>query len=339
MPMIIENAALKKYNTFKLDVSAKLFAVFCNIEELIELLNSDIVKNDNKLILGGGSNILFSSDFDGVVLKNEITGIKILSEFENKVFVRAGAGVEWDDFVKWTVANDYWGVENLSLIPGTVGAAPIQNIGAYGVEVKDVVREVEFVVIDTREIKTLSNKDLLFGYRESIFKSSLKNKTVITSVVFELSKTPIVIDNYGSIKNELIKRGIHNPTLKDMSTTISEIRKQKLPDIESAGSAGSFFKNPVVSKNKFSKIKKEYPDVVYYELDENNVKIPAGWLIEMCGFKGKRTGDVGTYRNQALVIINYGNATGEEILNFSGEIQKAVRNKFEIEIKPEVNII
>jgi len=335
---IIKNQSLLKLNTFKVDVNAKYFVVVKSGKDLSEILKSNLFIENKFLILGSGSNILFTKDYDGVVIKNEIPGIKILNESKHSVEVEVGAGVEWDDFVLYCVENKYYGIENLVMIPGKVGAAPIQNIGAYGVEVKDTVLSVKGVKVNTGEIKKFSNKECNFGYRESIFKNKLKGEIIITSVVFTLSKSKSVNMGYGSLKAEFEKQNILNPDIQDIYNTIRKVRSEKLPGVEEIGSAGSFFKNPVIHRDKLELIQKNFPGIVYYDIDKNSVKLPAAWLIDKCGFKGKRTGDTGTYKNQALVIVNHKKATGKEIKEFSVKIKNAVLEKFGVEITPEVNI-
>jgi len=335
---IIKNQSLLKLNTFKVDVNAKYFVVVKSGKDLSEILKSNLFIENKFLILGSGSNILFTKDYDGVVIKNEIPGIKILNESKHSVEVEVGAGVEWDDFVLYCVENKYYGIENLVMIPGKVGAAPIQNIGAYGVEVKDTVLSVKGVEVNTGEIKKFSNKECNFGYRESIFKNKLKGEIIITSVVFTLSKSKSVNMGYGSLKAEFEKQNILNPDIQDIYNTIRKVRSEKLPGVEEIGSAGSFFKNPVIHRDKLELIQKNFPGIVYYDIDKNSVKLPAAWLIDKCGFKGKRTGDTGTYKNQALVIVNHKKATGKEIKEFSVKIKNAVLEKFGVEITPEVNI-
>lgn len=335
---IDRNQSLLKFNTFKVDVKSKYFTRVKSEDELKKILATDIFKKNKFLILGSGSNILFTQDFDGLIIKNEITGIKKLYEDADSVEIEVGAGVEWDDFVLYCVENKYYGVENLVMIPGKVGAAPIQNIGAYGVEVKDTILKVKVLMLETGESAEFSNPECEFGYRDSLFKGRLKGKIVTTSVTFKLSKIKSINMKYGSLKNEFEEMNIVEPDIRDIYEVIKKVRTEKLPGVEEIGSAGSFFKNPVVSRDKLSELIKENPEIVYYEIDKNSVKLPAAWLIDKCGFKGKRAGDTGTYKNQALVIVNHNKATGKEIKEFSDQIKSTVFEKFRIEIIPEVNI-
>ncbi|MBD3328618.1 UDP-N-acetylmuramate dehydrogenase [Candidatus Peregrinibacteria bacterium] len=330
---IIDNKSLKEHNTFGIDASAKEFVTVKNIDELKEALQTDL----EILILGGGSNVLFTKDFPGRVIKNEIKGISTVRENDNNVLIKAMGGEVWHEFVLYTVNQNLGGIENLSLIPGTVGAAPMQNIGAYGTEIKDTLESLEALEIETGAIKKFTANECNFGYRSSIFKNELKNKFFIISATFNLSKSPIINASYGKVADSLHEKAISNPTVKDVSDAIINIRSSKLPDWRKIGNAGSFFKNPVINKKYFLKIKQKYPDVPSFEIPENQIKIPAGWLIEKCGFRGKTKGNTGTYEKQALIIINKGNATGLEILNFSKEIQRCVKNKFGIKLDTEVN--
>lgn len=331
--------SLKPYNTFGIDVKASKFAIFNSFEEL-QILIEEIKKLKLPfLILGGGSNILLTKNFDGVILKNNIKGIEIISESENDVLVKSAAGEIWHEFVLFCIKNNYAGVENLSLIPGSVGAAPMQNIGAYGVEIKDVFHALEAYEIETGKILKFNNEQCNFGYRESIFKHALKNKVVILNVTFKLSKNPKINTTYGAINDELTKMGISNPTIKNVSDAVIAIRQSKLPDPKEIGNSGSFFKNPVVSKAVFEKIKVEYADAPSYPVDENHVKLAAGWLIEKAGWKGKRINNYGVHAKQALVLVNYGGATGEEIFNLSTDILKSIKEKFGVDLEREVNII
>jgi UDP-N-acetylmuramate dehydrogenase len=339
---LIENISLKPYNTFQIDVSAKYFLEFTNIDELEEILNSTVYKENKSLIIGGGSNLLLCKNFDGVILKNSIKGISIIKETENHIYVKANAGESWHEFVMYCIENNFAGVENLSLIPGCVGASPMQNIGAYGVEIKDVLHEVEALNIPTNQLEYFNNEDCKFGYRESIFKNTLKDKYIITSVVFCLNKKAILNISYGAIKDELAKKQIQNPNIKDISDAVIAIRSSKLPDPKILGNAGSFFKNPEIDEISFKEFHEANPTAPYYELTNNisekQYKIPAGWLIEQCGWKGKVIGNTGSHKDQALVLVNYGNAEGEEIYQLALAIQQSVKEKFNITISPEVNI-
>lgn len=331
---IQKNISLKNYNTFGIDVLAKEFVEINELSELTELL-----KTSKKLfLLGGGSNMLLTSDIEMLVVHLNLKGIEIIKEDDNCVYIAAAAGENWHDFVLWCIDHNYGGLENLSLIPGNVGTAPIQNIGAYGVEIKDRMHYLEAVNIKTATVETFKNKDCRFEYRNSVFKSSLKGKFIITKVIFKLSKSNHQLDtSYGAI-NEGLKH-IDSPSIKDVSDAVIAIRKSKLPDPEEIGNSGSFFKNPVVSHKIFEDIKSGYSEVPSYSVSEGYKKIPAGWLIEKCGFKGKRYGNAGVHKNQALVLVNHGHATGNEILELAQHIQQTVKKQFHIELEFEVNII
>ena len=335
--MISENVSLKPFNTFGIDVKATRFATFSSTEELGQILKDN--KNQSLLILGGGSNLLLTKDFDGLVLKNEINGIEVVSETENDVLVKVGAGEVWHEFVLYCISKNYCGIENLSLIPGSVGASPMQNIGAYGVEIKNVFDHLEAYEIATGEIHSFDNATCEFGYRESIFKHSVKNQYVITNVYFKLSKTQNTNTSYGAINQQLEVMGIENPTIKDVSDAVIAIRSSKLPNPKEIGNAGSFFKNPVIDKLHFEQILKEYPNAPSYPVGDDQVKVPAGWLIETAGWKGKVVGETGVHKNQALVLVNYGGATGEAIYKLSTEIIEDVERKFKILLTREVNIL
>ena len=342
MTFIQHDISLRQFNTFGIDATAKYFASFQTEKELISILEETevlIEKDFSKLLfLGSGSNILFTKDFDGVVLKNEIAGTQVVHEDEDFVYVTAGAGVNWHEFVMFCVENDLGGVENLSLIPGTVGASPIQNIGAYGVELKDSLFSLRALDILEKEWLVFSNKDCAFGYRTSIFKTTLKGRVVITSVTFRLTKKHKLHLDYGAILSQMNLNKIASPSIKDVSQAVIAIRTSKLPDPKIIGNAGSFFKNPIVSEGFFHKIILQYPDIVANETSEG-YKLAAGWLIEKAGWKGSRHGDAGCYANQALVLVNYGGASGVDILGLSAEIIKSVLDKFGVELTPEVNIV
>ncbi len=338
--MIIEqNKSLKKLNTFGIDSSAKYFASIKSVDEIYELLSISKFKNEQKLILGGGSNILLTKDFNGLVISIDSKGISKLSEIENEIIISAKAGEVWDDLVDYAVLNNFGGIENLKLIPGKVGAAPIQNIGAYGVELKDTFFELNVVNINTLENIKLSNSDCKFGYRYSIFKEEFKNEFIITEVKLKLQKNPLVNIEYESLKREIEKRNLSEITIADVSSIVKFVRESKLPDPAKIGNAGSFFKNPTVDKNLLGHLKDIFIDIPFYFISENEYKIPAGWLIEKTGLKGIKYGNAGTYEKQALVIVNLGDATGIEIKELSEKIQKEVFNKFKILLTPEVNII
>ena len=335
---INSNYPLRDYNTFNISVNAKLFYEFKDKISLQKILKKEDLKNEKILILGGGSNILFSKNYNGLILKNGILGINIISETKNHVEVEVGAGENWHEFVLWSINNNLSGIENLALIPGLVGASPIQNIGAYGVEVKDTITNVKFIDIKSRIEKSLNNKDCNFEYRSSIFKKELKNKTIITDVTFKLSKTDLNIIKYGAIKSEL-KSLKEKPSSKAICQAVINIRSRKLPNPKELGNSGSFFKNPIITNNKYKQLKKNFPDLVAYKESNTYMKIAAGWLIERAGWKGFKDKNVGVYKNQALVLVNHGNASGQDIIDLSKKIQESIFQKFQIEILPEVNII
>jgi UDP-N-acetylmuramate dehydrogenase len=330
------NIDLKDFTTFGVSANAKKFATFSTEEEA-----RNLTKNNNEalLILGGGSNVLLTQDFNGLVLKNEIKGISIIEKNNISVVLKVGAGEEWHNFVLHTIENGYFGIENMSLIPGSVGASPMQNIGAYGVEIKDVFEKLEALEIETGEIHTFTKEACVFGYRESVFKHALKGKYIITHVYFRLSLVEKISTKYGAIEQELLKNGISNPTSKDVSNAVIAIRSSKLPNPKDLGNAGSFFKNPVVPIKLYNKLRKTFSDAPSYPIDENSVKVPAGWLIESAGWKGKKVGACGVHVNQALVLVNYGGATGNDILNLSTEIIENIYQKFGIVLEREVNIL
>lgn len=334
-----ENFSLRSLNTFGLDCKARYYAVFTNTEELKIFLQDEKVKKGPLLILGGGSNLLLTKDFDGVVLHNQIKGIEVLSETAEEVIVKSNAGEVWHEFVLYAVEKGWGGIENLSLIPGYVGASPVQNIGAYGVEIKDVLEEVEAVEISGGTTKTFSNEECAFGYRESIFKKTLKGKYIITAVTFRLKKNPVLNTSYGAISTTLNEMGVEHPGIKEVSEAVIKIRSSKLPDPKVIGNAGSFFKNPEISESDFLTLQKEYPAVPKFPGLKGGIKVPAGWLIEQCGWKGKRVGETGVHKDQALVLVNYGNAHGNEIWVLAQEVLKSVKEKFGIDLEPEVNVI
>lgn len=336
---IEENVSLQPYNTFGINVKAKLFCSFKDEQDLTDLLQQDAYTSEKKLILGGGSNLLFTSDFDGLVIKNSIRGIEKLREDENHVWVRAGAGENWHQFVLHCINNQWGGVENLSLIPGTMGAAPMQNIGAYGVEIKEVFDSLEAIQIKDGKSKTFYNQDCRFGYRESIFKNKVKGQFIITRVTLRLSKKPVFNTSYGAISETLKDMGVRELSIKAISDAVIHIRQSKLPDPDEIGNAGSFFKNPTVDDIDFEGLRVQFPEIPGYELPGKNFKIPAAWLIEQCGWKGKTFGQIGVHKNQALVLVNYGKGKGEDIRTLAMEIKESVARKFGIEIEPEVNIV
>ena len=339
---IFENRSLKKYNSFGIEVTAAYFSNFKTVDELKELLAfkqpSTLNLQPSTLILGGGSNILFTQHFNGLVLKNEIDGIEKIKEDDEHVYVKAGAGVNWHRLLLYCIENNWAGVENLSLIPGKVGASPMQNIGAYGVEIKDVFYELEALHKADGNTLVFNLNDCAFGYRESVFKRKYRNQFVITSVTYRLNKKPTFNTSYGAIEQELEKMNVKELSIRAISNAVINIRSSKLPNPAEIGNAGSFFKNPEVIKSLFEKLKTDHPNIVGYDLENGNVKLAAGWLIEQCGWKGYRKGDAGCHSKQALVLVNYGNATGEEIFSLSGEIIKSVKEKFRIELEREVNI-
>ena len=339
--MIKENFSLKQYNTFGIDTVAQYFSTFSSIEELAELLNYKMTSSSSaaKLILGGGSNILFTENFKGLVLKNEIKGIEKIAEDENYVYIKAGAGENWHQLVMYCVNNNLGGMENLSLIPGNVGASPMQNIGAYGVEIKDIFYELEAYHLTEKKIVKFDLNDCGFGYRESVFKRKLKGEFVIISVTYKLNKKPDFTTSYGAIEQELEVMQIKELTIAAISQAVINIRRSKLPDPAIIGNAGSFFKNPEIDKKKFEILKNSFPDIIGYVLTNGQVKLAAGWLIEQCGWKGYRKGDAGCHAKQALVLVNYGNASGSEIVSLSEEIIISVKNKFNVLLEREVNII
>lgn len=339
--LLQENISLKDLNSFGMAVSAKYFSSFSSFDQLAELYSFFTkIQHKRLLILGGGSNILFTKDFDGLVLKNDIQGIQTIADTNDGYIVEAGAGVNWHSFVIHCINNGYAGLENLSLIPGTVGASPIQNIGAYGVEIRDCFHSLDAYHLQENSIITLNSEDCKFGYRDSVFKNEWKNQLVILKVRFQLSKKPNLKTSYGIIEQELAKMNIKEPSIKDISNAIIQIRSSKLPDPKLIGNAGSFFKNPLISVADFETLKKEYPSIPGYPSEKVGlVKIAAGWLIDQCGWKGYRKADAGCHALQALVLVNYGNAKGSEIFDLSEEIIDSVKLSFNIELEREVNIL
>ena len=334
---IKKNYSLKKLNTFGIDVNAKAFAIARSVEDLRLLLKENTLP---VYILGGGSNLLLTKDLDMLVIFNQIMGKQLERSFTNSVYVSAGGGENWHEFVLWCLEQGYGGIENLSLIPGTVGAAPIQNIGAYGIELKDVFHKLEAFHLKTKKVETFRREDCQFGYRNSVFKNKLKGKYCITKVWFKLSLNEHKIHNsYGAIKDTLAKSNITLPTIKNISDAVIAIRSSKLPDPAVLGNSGSFFKNPEISKTHFNQLKKQYPHIVSYPMPNGKIKVPAGWLIEQAGWKGKRVGNTGAHAKQALVLVNYGNATGQEVKKLAYAIKNSIMEKFGIELTPEVNIL
>jgi UDP-N-acetylmuramate dehydrogenase len=336
--IVKKDFSLKDRNTFNLDVKAKYFTEVISVAELQELLNNPQFKTEKKLMLGGGSNILFTEDFDGLVIQYQKKEISIIEEGEATVKIKADAGREWHELVMFAVKAGYGGIENLSLIPGKVGAAPIQNIGAYGQELKDSFVSLSGLFCDNGVIKEFTKEECRFGYRNSIFKQELKGKFIITDIVLELNKNPKINIEYGDIKRELLKREISNPGIKDVSDVIIDIRRSKIPDTALLGNAGSFFKNPELDFDIFENIKTFYPEVPHFFTD-NKVKVPAAWLIEKSGMKGIRIGNAGTYNKQPLVIVNYGGASADEIFQVKEYVKGEVKSKFNISLEEEVNII
>lgn len=337
--IVKENFSLKKFNTFKVEVNARFYAELESAEQILELTSQKEFQKLPVLILGEGSNILFTKNYNGIVVRLISKGIKVVDENAEFVFVNAQAGESWDDLVTYCVDKEYYGIENLSLIPGTVGAAPIQNIGAYGVELKDVFESLEGFDLGEQQKTILNNNQCAFGYRNSIFKNALKNKFLIANVTLKLKKEKGFNLNYRAFQEFVQKKKSTEITIKEVSDLVKRIRMSKLPDPSKLGNAGSFFKNPEVDNKKFSELKKYFSDLVFFKVDEHSYKIPAGWLIEKCGFKGKKSGNVGTYNKQALVLVNLGSADGIEIVNFAEQIIQAVHTKFGIKLTPEVNII
>ena len=339
--MIVQkNVSLKNLNTFGIEAIAKHFVMFKSIGELKIIFSLPEYKNKKHLTIGGGSNLLFTSEIiDRLVLQNKIKGIEIIDENDKEILLKVGAGEIWHDFVLYVISKNWGGIENLSLIPGTVGAAPMQNIGAYGVEIKDVFHSLEAYEISSGTIKTFTLEECKFGYRTSIFKQEAKGKYVITSVTFKLSKQPVFNISYGAISDTLAQMGVTQLSVKAISDAVISIRQSKLPDPSEIGNAGSFFKNPEIPVSVFEKIKIQYPEIPSYPATAGNIKVPAGWLIEQCGWKGKTFGHTGVHKNQALVLVNYGKAKGEEIKALSVEIQKSVKKKFGIELEAEVNFV
>ena len=334
---VFQNSSLKSYNTFGIDVKAERFVSVSSLEELKSVLTGNYA--EELFVLGGGSNMLLTQDITATVLHIDLKGIKVVQETEDFVYIQANAGENWHEFVLWTLAHDYGGLENLSLIPGNIGSSPIQNIGAYGVELKDHFVSCEAVDIQTIEMMNFNAEECDFGYRNSIFKNKVKGKYIITSVTFKLSKKDHQLyTNYGSINEALEESGIKDPSIQDVSNAVIRIRQQKLPDPRELGNSGSFFKNPVISAGTLQELQKEYPELPHYKISENEFKIPAGWLIDRAGFKGFREGDAGVHKNQALVLVNYGAATGSEILHLAQKIQIKIQSQFNIALAPEVNI-
>ena len=332
------NCSLLPYNTFGMDVKASRFVEYASVEELRGLWNAEREAVARALHIGGGSNLLFASDYEGLILHSAIKGYTVVKETEEEVEVRVGAGEVWDDFVAYTVANGWYGAENLSLIPGEVGASAVQNIGAYGVEAKDLIVSVDTFGLETGEERRFMREECRYAYRESVFKQELKGKYAVTFVTYRLKKHPVFHLEYGNIRAELEKQGCQ-VDLENVRRIIIAIRQAKLPDPKVLGNAGSFFMNPVVPKMQFEALLAQYPDMPHYPVDDANVKIPAGWMIDRCGWKGKRVGHAGVHEKQALVLVNCGGATGKEVMHLAEEIVASVRERFGVTIRPEVNYI
>lgn len=330
---------LRPFNTLDIPARARLFVSIRSIHQLQELLRDRTEDTDDILVLGGGSNILFAGNYEGLILHMAIKGKEVIRETDRYIWLSIGAGENWHETVRYAVKKGWGGIENLSLIPGTVGAAPIQNIGAYGVELEDVFEGLEAVEIRTGDKQTLTKEECRFGYRDSIFKGELKGKYVVCKVILKLDKQPVLNTSYGAIQAELSERGIDDPTIRDISDVVIDIRNSKLPDPGTLGNAGSFFKNPVIDTEQFERLQESFPEMPGYPVDDDKTKVPAGWLIEETGWKGKVVGNTGTYRQQALVIVNHGGATADEILALARNIQQSVKQRFGIELVPEVNII
>jgi len=336
---IQRNVSLKPYNTFGIDVKARAFAEAETIEQLRELLQTDEFREMTKLILGGGSNVLLTADFDGLVIKNSIRGIELLEENDEQVQVKVYGGEVWHDFVLYAVERDWGGVENLSLIPGSTGAAPMQNIGAYGVELEEVFDHLEAINLTTGKLETFTHEDCRFGYRNSIFKQELKGEYIIVSVTLLLEKNREPNISYRALQEYLSDIPKGEIDIAKVSEAVMAIRKSKLPNPEEIGNAGSFFKNPEVDQQTFEALQQEHPDIPHYPLSNGKEKIPAGWLIEKCGWKGQKRGQVGSHDKQALVLVNYGGGSGQAIKQLADDVRASVKETFGIELTPEVNII
>jgi UDP-N-acetylmuramate dehydrogenase len=339
MLTIRENTSLRELNTFRLPVSARYFVDVTSQEALEELITHPVFRDHSRMILGGGSNVLFTKDVDGLVIRSAVAGRRIIEETDEEVVIEVGAGEVWHTLVVHCVDQNWGGIENLSLIPGSVGAAPIQNIGAYGVELKSVLKCIDGVELSTGRVRRMTPAECQFGYRDSVFKHTLSENFFISSVTLRLTKKNHRLETqYGSLNQMLAEKKITAPTIRDISSTVIEIRRSKLPDPAVIGNAGSFFKNPTIASSAYEALKKIHPSIPFYPIDNQSVKIPAGWLIERSGWKGKRIGDAGVHEKQALVIVNHGKATGEEILQLSEQIQADVLKKFGLTLITEVNI-
>lgn len=336
--MIKSDVSLQSFNTFGIDVSAKLFAEAKNEDQVRNVIQSDEFLNNENLILGGGSNVLFTKNFDGIVLRNNIDGIEICEETDDSVLVKVGGGVVWHEFVLYCIEQGWNGVENLSLIPGSVGASPMQNIGAYGVEIKAIFNELEAIHLKTGEIHYFNNEECDFGYRESVFKNKHKGEYLISRVTYRLSKSPKFNVSYGAIEKQLEVMGVKDLTAKSVSDAVVAIRQSKLPDPKEIGNSGSFFKNPIVDEAVYNEVKRKFPEAVGYSAGEGKMKLAAGWLIDQAGWKGKTLDNYGVHKNQALVLVNYGGATGKQIFDLSTNILDSIKDKFGVHLEREVNI-
>lgn len=340
MITVQERVSLKPYNTFGIDVTAKYFILLPSKEAVLEILQSPVFQSEEHIILGSGSNVLFTQDFNGLIIKNEIKGISVVEENETEIVVEVGAGEVWHDLVLYAIKNNWGGIENLSLIPGTVGAAPMQNIGAYGVEIKEVIENISAIEIATGKEKIFTNETCQFGYRESIFKHELKNKFVISSVTLRLSKVNHNINiSYGGLRESTYIKGKETVTIQDVSAAVIEIRRSKLPDPKQIGNAGSFFKNPVIETKTYNSLQTKYPTIPGFKVNNDETKVPAAWLIEQCGWKGKTIGNVGVHKHQPLVMVNYGDGKGVEILSLAKQVQQSVQDKFGVKLQLEVNVV
>lgn len=338
MPQVHVNFSLKHLNTFKVDAFSRWYTEINTDQDLTDLFSDKYWYQVDRFILGGGSNVLLTKDFEGLIIKMNRRGIEHELEGDH-IYVTAGGGEVWNDLVTYAVDRNFAGLENLTLIPGSVGASPIQNIGAYGVELKDVFYKCEAFEVRTGTFREFTRDECEFEYRNSVFKSRLKGEYIITRVTFKLSSRPNLNTTYGAIEQELRRRGIESPTIKDVSDVVAAIRVSKLPDPSTIGNAGSFFKNPVISVADFHRLQSSFPDIVHFLLPNGGVKLAAGWLIEQCGWKGRQVGHTGTWKNQALVLVNHGNATGREVFDLSEEIVKSVQSRFNVILEREVNII
>ncbi len=336
---ILSNYSLKSLNTFGIQADAKYFAKVSDTESLKELLKWQADQSLKSLVLGGGSNVLFTGDFDGLVIRNELKGIELVGEDNEHIYLKVGAGEIWHEFVLYCLEHNYAGVENLALIPGFAGASPMQNIGAYGVEVKEVFHELTAMHRQEIFLQKFSAADCAFGYRESVFKHKYRDQFVITDITYRLNKIPTLHIEYGAIRKELERQQVKDPDIRSVANAVIGIRSSKLPDPRVIGNAGSFFKNPSVSKLKFQELKEEYPGLVAYENADGTMKLAAGWMIEQCGLKGFRQGDAGVHNRQALVLVNYGNARGQDLVDLSKHVQDVVSAKFGVLLVPEVNVI